>query len=320
MIDLIMLGTGATMPTPERGVSAAALRCAGRYILFDCGEGTQVALRREHVSPVKIDLIALTHYHGDHIFGLPGLLQTMSCLKRTEPLTIAGPEGLEDALRPILQMVGELDYEIHLDRFDSPWGTNMRQLNTSWPQGAFIEAVPTEHRVPSQGYAFKLKRRPKFRPDEAKRLEIPVALWKQIMEDDPVMPVRVNGKVLTENGRIVRGIHLMGKERKGIHVVFTGDTMPCESILQVSNHADILIHDATYGENNQADEALLWGHSTFEQAAALAKSANVDQLWLTHFSQSMRNPADYLGNATEVFANTVCSYDGLTTHLEYSNE
>ena len=156
MVDIILLGSGATMPTPERGVSAVALRCSGRCILFDCGEGTQVALRREKVSPVKIDLIALTHYHGDHVFGLPGLLQTMNCLKRTEPLYITGPDGLEDAMAPILSLVGPMDYEIRLFQFETSYGARMKTFNSAWPAGAEIQRFATEHRVPSQGYSFHL--------------------------------------------------------------------------------------------------------------------------------------------------------------------
>ena len=112
----------------------------------------------------------------------------------------------------------------------------------------------------------------------------------------------------------------MGRERKGLHVVFSGDTQPCESVLHAAQHADLLIHDATYGENEQADEAALWGHSTFRQAAEIAVRAQVNQLWLTHFSQSMRNPEEYLPNASTVFPNTICGYDSLSLTLEYDIE
>lgn len=308
------------MPAPERGVCALALRCAGRSILFDCGEATQLALRREKVSPIKIDLIALTHYHGDHVFGLPGLLQTMNCLKRTEPLTITGPEGLEEALAPILQMVGQTDYAIRLHRLSAPRGEPMRLFHPKWPKGAVIAPVPTEHRVPSQGYSFILGRSPVFLAEKAKSLGIPVSLWRQIQDADPESPICVNGEPLRENNDIVRGVQLMGGERKGLHVLFTGDTQPCESVFRAARHADLLIHDATYGEDGQADEAALWGHSTFRQAAEIADRAGVGRLWLTHFSQSMRNPENYLPNASAVFPNTVCGHDGLTLTLDYDRD
>ena len=148
MIEVILLGCGATMPAPGRALSAAVLRCAGRELLFDCGEGTQTALRRQHVSPRRIDLIALTHYHGDHIFGLPGLLQTMSALGRTEPLYLTGPEGLGEVLQPIAKLTGELGFPLR----PLPAGAlHLQELSAQWPRGAELCAFPTEHRVPSLG-------------------------------------------------------------------------------------------------------------------------------------------------------------------------
>lgn len=308
------------MPTPERGVSAAILRCAGRSILFDCGEGTQVALRREKISPIKIDLIALTHYHGDHIFGLPGLLQTMDCLKRTEPLYITGPDGLEDAMEPILKLVVQTAYEVRLVKTDSVFGVAMKTFNSSWPDGARLHPFATEHRVLSQGYSFMLSRASKFLPEKAKELGIPVHMWKQIIASDPDTPIQINGEVLSVGGTIIRGHHLMGETRRGLRVVISGDTQPCKTLEGHAYGADLLISDATYGEDAQADEAELWGHSTFRQAAELARDACVRQLWLTHFSQSMKAPADYLANALSVFPNSVCGYDGLSVTLQFDDE
>ena len=307
------------MPSPERGVSAAVLRCVGRYILLDCGEGTQVALRREKVSPVKIDLIALTHYHGDHIFGLPGLLQTMNCLKREDPLFITGPDGLEEALEPILKMAGPLDYEVRLETIPDLHGVGMQTFNPKWPAGALLRKIPTEHRVPSQGYSFTLSRPAKFLPEKATALGIPVSMWKQIIQDDPANPIQINGEVLKQDGQVVCGCHVMGEARKGLHVVFSGDTQPCPAIKSYACHANLLIHDATYGEDEQSEEAALWGHSTFRQAAEIAAEAQVGELWLTHFSQSMKEPADNLPNAQAIFPNTVCGVDGLAITLRFEN-
>lgn len=320
MIDVVLLGSGATMPTPERGLSAAILRCAGRCILFDCGEGTQVSLRREKISPVKVDLIALTHYHGDHIFGLPGLLQSMNCLRRSEPLYITGPDGLEAALEPILHMAGQLDYRIRLVPEIASPGLAMQRLHSQWPAGARLQAFPTEHRLPSQGYAFLLSRPPKFLPEKARALGIPVELWKQIIAGDPDMPIRINGQVLMMEGEIVHGRRLLGEARKGLRIVFTGDTQPCHATACYSHQADLIIHDATYGEDAQEAEAALWGHSTFRQAAAIAAKAQAQQLWLTHFSQAIKDPAIYLENAAAVFPAVCCGYDGLRITLGFDGE
>lgn len=318
MIDVTLLGSGATMPTPERGVSAAVLRCAGRCILFDCGEGTQAALRREKFSPVKIDLIALSHYHGDHIFGLPGLLQTMSCLRRTEPLTITGPEGLEDALAPVLRLAAVEDYEIRLLPVPQSGDFAMKSLCPVWPEGAHCAAFPTLHRVPSQGYVFSLARPPKFDPEKAKALGIPVRCWKKIIAH-PTGAVEWEGSTFYQDGEPVLGTMLMGEPRRGLRVVFSGDTQPCPSLEQASAEADLLICDATYGDDSQEDQALLYGHSTFRQAAELAARAKAMRLWLTHFSQMMRRPEDELPNALAFYPGALCGYDGLSITLRFED-
>ena len=306
------------MPTPERGLSAAVLRCGGRCILFDCGEGTQTALRREKFSPLKIDLIALSHYHGDHIFGLPGLLQTMSCLRRTEPLYITGPEGLEEALAPVLRLAAVEDYEIRLFPLSRD-GIRMRSLCPSWPLGARCAAVPTQHRVPSQGYLFSLDRPPQFLPERARALGIPVHCWKRIAAR-PEEPVEWDGRVLYHEGKPVLGSMLMGKARKGLKLLFSGDTQPCPALEQAAAGVDLLIFDATYGEDSQEDQALLYGHSTFRQAAELANRAKVKRLWMTHFSQMMLRPEDWLSKAQAVFPSALCGYDGLSLTLRFEDE
>lgn len=319
MIDVTLLGSGATMPTPERGVSAAVLRCSGRCTLFDCGEGVQSALRREKFSPVKIDLIALSHYHGDHIFGLPGLLQTMSCLRRTEPLTITGPEGLEEALAPVLRLAAVEDYEIRLLPVPQSGAFAMKSLCPAWPEGACLAAFPTLHRVPSQGYVFSLARPPKFDPEKARALGVPVRSWKKIIAH-PSEPVDLDGRILYYNGEPVPGTMLMGAPRRVLRVVFSGDTQPCPALEQAAADADLLICDATYGEDSQEDQALLYGHSTFRQAAELAAKAKAKRLWLTHFSQMMRRPEDYLPHAQTIFPGAQCGFDGLSVTLGFNDE
>ena len=316
MIDVILLGCGATMPTPERGLSAAVLRCGGRSVLFDCGEGTQAALRREKVSPVKIDLIALSHYHGDHVFGLPGLLQTMNCLHRTEPLTLTGPEGLDALAAPILALAGPLDYELRLlPEAELP----LRSLHPAWPALARLRPFPTEHRVPSLGYAFELPRPPRFLPERARALGVPMALWKAILEGEPDAPILLGGEPLRHEGRILRAADLTDGPRKGLRVVFSGDTMPCAATREAARGADLLIHDATYGEDAQEAEAALWGHSTFRQATALAREAQASRLWLTHFSQAMTAPEAYLPEAAALFPGAVCGRDGLRLTLSFDH-
>ena len=176
MIDITLIGTAALLPIPERALTAVLLTCGGRSVLFDCGEGTQTAARKAGVSLMKTDLIALTHYHGDHILGLPPLLQTMCSMGRTEPLAVAGPEGLAHAMAPILQLAGWVTFEIRLLELP-PEGLALRTLSANWPVGARLTAFPTAHKIPSQGYCFTLPRAGSFLPQKARALGVPVQYW-----------------------------------------------------------------------------------------------------------------------------------------------
>ena len=308
MIDITLLGTAALVPIPERALTAATLVCGGHTILFDCGEGTQSAARKCSVSLMKADIIALTHYHGDHVFGMPGLLQTMCSMGRTEPLYIIGPEGLEEAMEPILKLVGWTSYEIHLATVPEE-GIQLCKLVNGWPFEARLSAFKTDHRVASQGYAFTLSRPGKFNPIKAKELGVPTNQWKLLQRGESVQVGDVT--VLPEQ--------VMGEARKGLKFVFSGDTAACDSLINAAQDADLLICEATYGENEQAQLAIDHGHMNFAQAAEVAAKANAACLWLAHYSQMVDNPANYHGFATEIFANTVCGEDGMSTTLKFEN-
>ena len=306
MIDITLLGTAALAPTPERALTAALLTCEGRSILFDCGEGTQTAARRAGVSLMKTDLIALTHYHGDHIFGLPGLLQTMSSLGRTSPLTLAGPEGLAGAMAPILALTGWITYEVRLLTLP-PEGLCLRALERHWPERATLAAFPTAHRVPSQGYSFTLGRAGVFRPERARALGVPVNQWRLLQGGQSV---RVGAR------EVVPG-DVLGPARPGLKFAFSGDTAPCEGLARGAAGADLLICEATYGDDDQAALAREHGHMNFAQAAAVAARAGVKRLWLAHYSQMVENPADCLPNAAAIFPGTVCGEDGMSVTLRF---
>lgn len=305
MVDITLLGTAATMPLPDRALSSALLRCGGRTILFDCGEGTQTAARRARASLMKTDLIALTHYHGDHIFGLPGLLQTMNCLGRREPLFITGPGDIAAALSPVLRLAGVLAYDVRL----VPAGRiTLRELNTAWPDGAALASFPTEHRTESQGYLFSLARPAKFDPEKARALSVPVKYWRDLQR----------GGEVWVNGRLIRSEAVTGQPRKGLRIVFSGDTAPCSGLALIARDADLLICDGTYGSDEQSELAALYGHSTFPQAAKLAAESCVKRLWLTHFSQTV-SPEECLSNALAYFPGAECGYDGKTLCLGFDD-
>ena len=301
MIDVTLLGTAATMPLPERALSSVLLRYDGRTILFDCGEGTQTAARKAKVSLMKTDLIALTHYHGDHIFGLPGLLQTFGCMGRTDPLYICGPEGLKTAMEPIVMLAGPLPYRIFLSRM----GEGGLEFGD-----AVLKGFNVEHRVPCFGYEFTLPRAGKFDPKKADALQVP-------LHERSVLQ---HGENITVGTKVITPSMVMGKERKGLKVVISGDTAYSKELITHAKDADLFICDATYGEDVYSEEAKLYGHSTFSDAAKMAKKAKVKRLWLTHFSQTMERPEDYLAYAWGSFPDAVAGEDGKTITLRFEDE
>lgn len=306
MIDVTLLGTSALLPLPERAETAATLACAGRSILFDCGEGTQMAARKAGVSLMQVDLIALTHYHGDHIFGLPGLLQSLSCAGRTQPLRITGPEGLREAMQPILALVGWTAYPIEL--MDMPeGGLRMADLDSGWPAQARLTAFGTAHRVSSQGYCFTLSRAGRFMPERARALGVPVNRWGDLQK----------GHSVQAGGATILPEQVLGKPRRGLKVVFSGDTAVCHALTDAAADADLLIAEATYAENEQAEMAAERGHMTFAQASETAARAGARTLWLTHYSQMIEDPMAYLPAAQAVFPGTVCGQDGMRATLRF---
>lgn len=308
MINITLLGTSALVPLPNRALTSVQLVCGGHSILFDCGEGTQSAARKANVSLMKTDIIALTHYHGDHIFGLPGLLQTMNMMGRKEILYIIGPKGIEKELEPIIDLAGWLEYEIKLMEIP-PYGIELNNLTEGWPNGVKLVPFKTEHRVVSQGYKFILPRAGKFMPDRAKKFGIPITLWKILQKGE-------NVKILDKT---IFPEMVLGEPRKGLSVVFSGDTSICETLIQSAKDTDLLICEATYGENEQEQLAISHGHMNFAQAGQVALKANVKRLWLVHYSQMIKEPEEYLENAQKSFPLAECGRDGKSITLNFEN-
>ena len=191
MLTITLLGTAATMPLPDRALTAAAAECGGHSLLFDCGEGTQAAARRAGVNLMKLDAICLTHYHGDHIFGLPGLLQTLGAQGRTRPLALLGPEGPAEGMAPVWAalhaLTGPLPYPVRvapvLPEADL---IPLETLAAGWPAGAVLRPFSTKHRVPSRGYRLELPRAGRFDPAKAKALGVPVPQWKLLQRGESI--------------------------------------------------------------------------------------------------------------------------------------
>lgn len=306
MVDITLLGTSALLPLPDRATTALFLECAGHGILFDCGEGTQISMRRCSASMMKIDVIALSHYHGDHIFGLPGLLQTIACLGRTRPVYITGPEDPEGIMDAMRKLIGGLPFELRFVELTEE-GTELNTLSEGWQHGARLTPFATTHRVPSRGYVFTLPRSPEFLPEKAQALGVPVSLWSRLQR----------GECVEHDGAVILPGQVSGPPRRGIRVVFSGDTVRCEALRNAAQDADLLVCEATYGDNEHEQLAAEHGHMTFAHAAQTAAEAEAKRLWLTHYSQMVTDPLEYIDNARQYFPQTECGFDGKSITLKF---
>ena len=272
------------MPLPRRWLTALMTRYNGSSLMIDCGEGTQVAIKEKGWSFKPIDVICFTHYHGDHISGLPGLLLTMGNADRTEPLTLVGPRGLERVVSALRVIAPELPFEIKFIEITKP--EEVLELN-----GYRITAFRVNHNVTCYGYTLEILRQGKFSPDSAREHEIPLKFWNPLQK----------GQTVEDEGRIYTPDMVLGPPRKGIKLTYTTDTRPTESILRNAKGSDLFICEGMYGEDDKIEKAKGYKHMTFREAATLAREAEVGEMWLTHYSPSLVRPDDYMDTVREIF-------------------
>ena len=303
MIDVCLLGTGGMMPLPYRYLTAMMARYNGKSILIDCGEGTQIAVKEKGWSFKPIDVICFTHFHADHISGLPGMLLTMGNAERTEPLLIIGPKGLEKVVGALRMIAPELPFELRFHELSQPF----EQID----MGDYrIEAFRVNHNVICYGYNLIVERAGRFQVEKAKALGLPVQLWNPLQK----------GNVVEFEGKTYTPDMVMGSPRKGIKVTYCTDTRPTRSIEENAAHADLFICEGMYGEPDKQQKAREHKHMTFYEAANLAKEAEVSQMWLTHYSPSLPWPDQYLPQVTKIFPNAITAKDGQTIELDFEEE
>ena len=303
MLDVCLLGTGGMMPLPYRYLTSLMARFNGQSILIDCGEGTQVAMKKKGWSPKPIDIILFTHYHADHISGLPGMLLTMGNAERTEPVLMIGPKGLKKVVDSLRIIAPELPFLIDYHEI-------RENEETFYFNGFEIDAFKVCHNVPCYGYKIRVLRKGKFNVEEAKRLNIPMNCWNALQ----------HGEEVTENGKTYTPDMVMGKERRGIDVVYTTDTRPVDAIRRYAQGADLLVIEGMYGEPDKIGKAKEHKHMMFTEAANIAAKAQPKRMWLTHYSPSMVKPDEYMGPVKEIFENSVAARDGQTIELDYIDE
>ena len=292
-IDVVFLGTGGSLPTKERGLPSVALRRDGELILFDCGEGTQRQMMHTGLGFNRPTLILVSHMHGDHILGLPGLLQTMSSLARDKPLDLYGPKGIVSFLDLIYKPLGyPANYQIRAKELGP---------GDEIDRGDYLlRTAPAKHDIPCLAYAIVEKDRPgRFHPEKAKRLGVPEGpMWGELQHGKPV---KVDGKQ-------VRPSDVVDSPRPGLKIVYAIDTRPAEPVKELAKNADILIHDGGFAEERRP-KAEEYYHSTAREAAQLAKASKAKRLALVHISAVTRDDNVLLREARKIFRQTMVPKD-----------
>lgn len=289
------------MPLPYRWLTSLMVRYNGSSLLIDCGEGTQIAIKEKGWSFKPIDVICFTHYHGDHISGLPGLLLTMGNADRTEPLTLIGPKGLERVVNALRVIAPELPFPIKCIEIREPEETF--EMN-----GYRLKAFRVNHNVLCYGYTMEVDRAGKFDVERAKEAEIPQKYWGILQK----------GEMVEYEDRALTPDMVLGPARKGLKITYCTDTRPTDSIKNNAEGSDLFICEGMYGEKDKQKKAREYKHMTFYEAAELARDAKVRELWLTHYSPSLTKPEEYMDDVREIFPAAVAAKDRRSVELVFS--
>ena len=294
MLDVCLPGTGGTVPRLERFLSCCYMRFEGRGLLIDCGEGTQLAVKKAGFSLGKIELILLTHFHADHCSGLPGLLLSMGNEGHTEPLTICGPRGVDEVVRALTVIAPELPFRVRTKV--------LGDFDTAEAAGFTVTAFEVRHSCPTLAYDVRIPRSGKFDVEKATARGVPKRLWSRL-----------------QKGESLEGFSpsdVLGESRRGIHVTYATDTRPAEIISTMASDADLLICEGMF-EREKRDRAVESSHMTMEEAARIAKNAECRALWLTHYSPALPDPSVCFDEALSVFPAAKLGFDGMTETIRF---
>lgn len=309
MLDVCLMGCGGSIPTPERWLSSLLCRHGGNEIVIDCGEGTQLAMKKAGFAAGKISLILLTHFHADHVSGLPGLLLAMANEGRTEPVTIAGPRGASRIVSSLCVIAQGLPFSVTVHEFPSAGGELPAYLfeqgtNSGAPMS--VRAFAARHSVPTLGYRISLPRAGKFDPERARGSGIPVRYWGVLQR----------GESVELDGRIYTPDDVLGPPRRGIDISYVTDSRPTETIMSAVADSELLVCEGMFPDEKR-ERALKSRHMTAREAATLARDAGAHRLWLTHYSPSVPEPSVCLHEAREVFPSAEAGFDGKAECLSF---
>lgn len=303
MLDVCLLGTGGMMPLPNRWLTSLIVKLNGRNLLIDCGEGTQIAIKEAGWTFKQIDTICFTHFHADHISGLPGILLAMANAERTKPLTIIGPKGLGRVVGGLSVLTPELPFSVELSELSG--------AEAEYTIGDLkLTAFRVRHRVTCYGYRIDVPRGGKFDPIRAKELEIPLKYWSRLQK----------GERIEEDGRIFLPEQVLGERRKGISLTYVTDTRPTDAIKAFARDVDLFICEGMYGEAEKQPNANAHRHMMMQEAAQIGAEAKPERMWLTHYSPSMPKPEFYLEELRKIYARIDLGTDGRSETLMFQDE
>jgi len=307
MLDAALLGTGGMMPLPGRFLTSLLLRFGGRLVMVDCGEGTQITLKQLGWGYKNLDAICFTHFHADHIAGLPGLLLTVGNSGREEPITLIGPPGMGYVARSLCIIAQEVPFEINIVELPFERGAAPKSMTLGNYE---ISALPLDHRIPCFAYAFEFKRAGRFDTEKAQRNNVPIQVWNRLQKYETVT---LEGVEYTPD-------MVLGPPRTPIKLSYCTDTRPVKELPEFIKGSDLFICEGLYGEPDMLEKTAAHKHMIFQEAAGIAKAGCADELWLTHFSPAMMYPEQFINAARSVFPNSYAGKDRMNKTISYKDE
>lgn len=299
MLTVCLPGTGGMMPLENRWLTCCWIEDSGKAILIDCGEGTQIALKKAGCRLSRLEMLLFTHFHADHIAGLPGLLLTLGNCGKNTPLTIYGPKGVNEVVRSLMVIAPVLPYQVIIKEISGS------EEVFCWENLCF-SCLSLSHGVPCVGYRIRQSRKPYFNPQKAKALGIDPKLFGKLHSGE---------SVILEDGQKILPEQVLDGARDPISVCYCTDTLPLPEIAQFAQDTDLLIAEGMYGDDMMREKVKEKGHMLFSDAAHLAKEAKASKLWLTHFSPALEQPEEYIEQIQSIFPGAAAGKDGMTITL-----
>jgi len=297
------------MPLPNRFLTSLMCRLNGKMLVIDCGEATQISIALLGWGFKSIDVICFTHFHADHVSGLPGLLLAMSNSGREEDVTLIGPQGLNHVVNGLRVIAPRLPFNINCIEITPDKFLEIAQ-NGILTAGFQISVSKARHQIPCFSYRLDISRKGKFDPERAKSLGIPLKVWSTLQK---MGYAKLDGVEYFDH-------MVMGEDRKGISVAYCTDSRPTKFLPEFINEVDLFICEGLYGDNDKKEKAAEHGHMIYSEAAEIAKAGNAKELWLTHFSPAMTNPKEFLRNARDIFPKSFAGYDRICKTLTFEDE